>query len=122
MYVRINNALEISFGDNFVKSVASGVAGNLGGLVAGILALGSLLKAIPIIGTIPGAAIVAATAFGITYVSALIYIKTLTALVKKKGISNINEEDIKAETDEQMEDKDALKNMINAAKNLYKKQ
>jgi uncharacterized protein (DUF697 family) len=121
MYLRLNKTLNISFGDNIIKTLASGVASNLGAVVAGTLIVGSLLKFIPVIGTIPGAAMVAATGFGVTYVAGLIYLNAIVALAERKGWSNITEQDLKKETEEKMKDKEAMKDMINSAKDLYKK-
>ncbi|RKR85768.1 uncharacterized protein (DUF697 family) [Mucilaginibacter gracilis] len=84
MYVRINKVLGISFAENALKSIASGVIGNivstLPALALGLAAEG-LFKFIPGIGTIGGMAIGAAVNVGVMYAAGKVYIKSLEKLL-----------------------------------------
>jgi uncharacterized protein (DUF697 family) len=85
MYVRINSAVGVSFGENALKSIASGVLANLAsaipGLAVGALA-GSVLKFLPGVGTIGGFAVGAAANVAVLYVAGKVYLKALEALLR----------------------------------------
>src|ERR1700682_1279323 len=84
MYVRINNAVGISFGDNALKSIASGIFGNLATIIPGVILArvgGSLLKLIPGAGTVGGIAVAAVTNVAILYVAGRVYLKSLEVLL-----------------------------------------
>lgn len=84
MYVRINKVIGISFSDNALRSIASGVIANivstLPALALGLAAEG-LLKFIPGIGTIGGMAVGAAVNVGVMYAAGKVYIQALEKLI-----------------------------------------
>lgn len=118
MYVRINKKLGISFSENMMKSIGSAVAANLASNLA-IAGVGSALKWIPGIGTIAGGIIMSATMYGTTVGAAWIY---LTALVKWIQKGKKSGDDLKSCIDDVMsKNKDTIKDVINTAKDNYKK-
>lgn len=80
MYYRINGELEMPFGENVVKSVATGVATNLAAGL-GALAVGEALKFIPVIGTLAGSVMMFTAAYALTLASGLVYMNVLTLLL-----------------------------------------
>jgi uncharacterized protein (DUF697 family) len=95
MYVRINKVLGVSFGDNVLKSIASGVIANIAtllpGLGLGLLAEG-VAKFIPGFGTIAGMAVGAVVNVGVMYAAGKVYIKALEKLINNG--SSLTEENI----------------------------
>jgi len=84
MYVRINKAVGVSFSDNALKSIASGVIANVASVIPGVaLAVGAetLLKFIPGIGTAGGIVVGAAANVALMYVAGRVYLKSLQVLV-----------------------------------------
>lgn len=84
MYVRINKVLGISFGDNAMKAIASGVIANIASTLPAValgLAAEGILKWIPGFGTIGGMAIGAAVNVGVMYAAGKVYIKALEKLL-----------------------------------------
>ncbi len=77
MYYDINQCLGISFSENTCKSIASGVASNLGGTVAGS-ATTALLGAIPFFGAFISAFGNAIVNRSVLYASAIIYVNILS--------------------------------------------
>lgn len=77
MYYNINQCLGISFSQNTCKSIASGVASNLGGTVAGS-ATTALLGAIPFFGAFISAFGNAIVNRSVLYASAIIYVNILS--------------------------------------------
>jgi uncharacterized protein (DUF697 family) len=106
MYGRIGSKLGIPFGENLLKSIASGVATNL----ATYAAASVILKFIPGLGSIAGAAL----QYAMTLTSGWIYLKALTALANKQG--DVHESDVKGAFDEVMKDESAIKDFFNSAK------
>src|SRR5215210_7271289 len=85
MYVRINKAVGVSFTENTLKSIASGVITNIViALPAAALGLAaeSILKYFPGLGTIGGIAVGAAVNVGVMYAAGKVYIKALEKLLK----------------------------------------
>jgi uncharacterized protein (DUF697 family) len=121
MYVRINKELDLPFRENVVKSIAAGAATNLAGGAAGVV-LGSALKFIPGLGTLGGAALMGATVYGITIASGIIYMNALTRLAKRKDAGSISGEDLKSAMDEELKDKQKMKDMVRSAKKDYQPQ
>ncbi len=119
MYANINSDVGIKFSKNILKTVASGVIANLGGYVT-LLAAGELLKFIPGVGSLLGAAIEGGIAYAITITSAFVYIKAITLMAKKKMDFN-NEQNLKYEVDEILRnDKDEIEHLLQEAKKSYK--
>lgn len=118
MYIRINNALGLSFSDNVMKTIAGGVATNLSAYAVG-LGIGSLLKFIPGIGTIGGIALIASIQYALTVTSGYVYMKALILLAQVDG-KNIRESDLSSATERVFKDK-STQDFFNTAKNSYKK-
>jgi len=111
MYVRINKVVGVSFSDNALKSIASGVLANLASVIPGIAiagVAGALLKLIPGIGTAGGLAITAVTFGAITYVMGAVYLKSLEVLVNSG--KPLTEENIKQAAEQTSRDKAFVKN------------
>lgn len=118
MYARINNKIGLPFGENVMKSIASGVATNLASYLA-MTGVASALKFIPGIGTIGGAAIMSVGLYALTLTSGYVYLKALCALAdthKDLTIGNIGDA-----VDNIMQNKSDVKDFMDAAKKTYKK-
>lgn len=119
MYLRINSKIGMSFGENILKTIASGVATNLAGYAAA-LTVGGALKFIPVIGSVGGALVMSATLYALT--SGYIYLKAITAMLKSKR-SGCNDEKLKQTVESILrDDTNEIKNFMNAAKKSYKKE
>lgn len=119
MYIRINNKLGISFGENIMKSIGSGVATNLASYLA-MSGVASALKFIPGIGSVGGAVLMSASLYAVTLAAGWIYLQALCTLVEKKG-SNFNASDISNAVNSFLKEKSTIKEFINSAKKSYKK-
>ena len=121
MYLRINSKIGMSFGENILKTIASGVATNLAGYAAA-LTVGGALKFIPVIGSVGGALVMSATLYALTLTSGYIYLKAITAMLKSKR-SGCNDEKLKQTVESILrDDTNEIKNFMNAAKKSYKKE
>ena len=121
MYLRINGKIGMELGESILKTIASAVATNLAGYAA-VLTVGGLLKFIPGIGTVGGAAIMSAALYAVTLASGYVYLKALTALLKREG-GVVDEEKLKASVDSFMKNNSSeIKNFINEAKKGYKQE
>lgn len=118
MYVRINNKLGIPFGENAMKSIGSGVATNMASYIA-MSGVASALKFIPGLGTIGGGVIMSAGLYAVTLASGWIYLQALSQLAEKKG-NNFSASDIGQMVNSVLNEKTAIKDFINEAKNNYK--
>jgi uncharacterized protein (DUF697 family) len=121
MYGRINSALSMPFSENVVKSVATGAITNIGAAAAGLLVLGSAVKVFPGLGSVGGAAIMAATVYGVTIAAGFVYMNALAHLLRRKSPTHITEADLKQATEAEMGDKAAIKEVVCAARDEYKK-
>lgn len=117
MYARINNKLDIPFGENVMKSIGSGVATNLASYMA-MSGVASALKFIPGLGTIGGAAVLSASLYAITLASGWIYLQALCALAEKKGTS-FSVSDITKAVNDMLKEKSVIKDFIESAKKTY---
>ncbi|MDM1442642.1 hypothetical protein Q2490_08010 [Myroides odoratimimus] len=120
MYARINSKIGIKFSDNVLKTIASGVATNLLSYGAAV-AMGSLLKFIPGIGSVGGTVLMAGTLYAITLASGYIYLNILTTMVKKNGGRiNIDSNNLEREIKKYVkENKNEIKDFINEGKEYY---
>ena len=121
MYARINHALGISLSKNALKSIATAVGTNVISIIPGTALAsvgGSILKAIPGLGTIGGMAVAGTTYYALSTVMGWIYLKAITTLVSSN--ETINEENVKAATKEVSQDESFVKNAYNTAKSEYK--
>ena len=119
MYVRINNKIGIPFGENVVKSLASGVATNLASYVA-VSGVASALKLIPGFGTVAGAIVMTAASYAATLASGWLYLQALTIAAQKKG-GSFTMDDISKAMKSLFQDKKAISDFVDAAKKDYKK-
>ena len=117
MYARINGKIGLPFGENVMKSIASGVATNLASYLA-MTGVASALKFIPGIGTIGGALVMSAGMYGLTLTSGYVYLRALCALAEKK--TDINVGSISDAVKDVMSDKSEVKDFMNEAKKSYK--
>lgn len=120
MYVRINKELGLPFGENLIKSVAAGVVTNLGGAVAGVVVVGSVLKVIPAIGSFGGAVVMGTTIYAITITSGIVYMKAVAKLLTKKSVTQVSEADLTSATSELIGDRQQIKEILKAAKREYR--
>lgn len=120
MYIRINNKIDLSFKENAIKSIASGVATNLASYAVAS-GVASALKFIPGIGTIGGAVIMSATQYAVTLASGYVYLKALVYLAEKGG-KNIDMSGLSDAVREVLKEKNVLKDFIDSAKKDYKKE
>lgn len=119
MYLRINGKIGMKFGESILKTIASAVATNLASYVA-VLTMGEALKFIPGIGSIGGAVVMSAALYAVTLTSGYVYLKALTALLKRGG--TVNDANLKSTVDTFLKDhKTEIKNFMNEAKTSYKK-
>lgn len=118
MYVRINNKIGLSLGDNVLKTIASGVATNLASYAA-MSGVASALKFIPGIGSIGGALILSASLYAITLCSGYVYLKALLLLAQRNN-GRIDVGSLGSAVQEVLKDKNTIKEFIGEAKKEYK--
>jgi uncharacterized protein (DUF697 family) len=121
MYARINDAVGVSFGENVLKSIASGVVANLvSAIPAATLGLvaGSILKFIPGLGTIGGIAVEAAANVAMLYVAGKVYLKSLEVLINRK--QPLTEENIKRASKDVTKDGEFIKAAYTEGKDIAK--
>lgn len=118
MYARVNDKIDIPFGENVLKSIGSGVATNLASYFT-MSGVASALKFIPGIGTFGGALLLSASLYAITLVSGWVYLQALILLAQKNG-SDIASGDLGSAVQEVLKDKTTIKKFIEAAKKDYK--
>jgi len=110
MYVRINKIVGVSFGENALKSIASGIIANLASVIPGVMVAigaGSLLKIFPGIGTAGGIAVAAVANVVVMYVAGKVYLKSLEMLIRSRR--PLTEENIKQAAAETSKDKAFVK-------------
>jgi uncharacterized protein (DUF697 family) len=120
MYIRINKELHLPFREHIVRSVATGVATNIGANAAALLVVGSVLKFIPGLGSVGGAAVMAGTVYAVTIAAGIVYLKAITHLLLKKAAANVTDSDLKAATDEVLRDKTEIKDILKESKANYR--
>lgn len=84
MYASINKVLGISFSENFLKSVGSGVVANLSSSIISQSLL-SLLKLIPGLGTISASLILSAGNYATCVAAGYVYLRALTTVANDSG-------------------------------------
>ena len=117
MYGRVNSKVGISIKDNVLKTVGSGVVTNLASYMA-MAGLGSVIKAIPGLGTVTGTALMSASLYAVTLASGYIYVKALT-LLANKGNGNIDITQIDSAVKEILGNKEVIKRFVKAAKSDF---
>lgn len=120
MYGKINNECKIPFGENVMKSLASGVATNLASYAVASLVMGTALSLFPGIGSIGATAVIATTCYALTLASGLVYIKLLTTLISD-GIdpTTVSEADLKRRANNATQETN-VKDVMKKAKDSYK--
>lgn len=121
MYARINEAIGISFGENFLKSIASGVIANVVSIVPGLaiaVGAGSIFKLFPGIGTGGGIVIGIMANVALMYVAGMIYLHSLKSLAQSGRA--LTEENVKQATRQVSKDKDFVRNTYEEGKTVAK--
>lgn len=122
MYVRINKEVGLPFEKNMVKSLATGVVTNLGSNVVGILAVSSVIKLVPGLGSIGGGMVLAATMYSVTLAAGIVYMKALAKLKSwENGWGKASENDVKVAVEDVMADKEGIRDILRDSKEYYKK-
>jgi uncharacterized protein (DUF697 family) len=116
MYARINNTLSISFSENLLKSIATGIGTNLLSNLP-MLAMSSALKLIPGIGSLTGALVMSASIYTVTIAAGIVYMRVLASLLEQS--SGFTEVDLKAAVDSAMRDVGALRHILHVAAEEY---
>lgn len=116
MYIRINKRYHISFSENAMKSIGSGIVSNL---TSNILALGvgSFLKFIPGVSVLSGV-FLSALVYATTLTAAWVYLCALTRFYAQGGGS---ESCLSMYVDDVLQDKDAVERIFKEAKSAYRK-
>lgn len=123
LYKHINDELGIQLSKNKLKTIASGVAANLGASVLLMAGAAELLKFIPGFGSVSGGVIDCALAAAVTYTSAYIYLKCITAMAAKSVSGGIDENtiDVDAEIKDYMKNnKKEISSVLKEAKEEFK--
>ena len=119
MYGRINNKIGLPFGENVMKSIASGVATNLASYLA-MSGVASALKFIPGLGTIGGGAILSVGLYALTMASGYVYLEALCKLCEKENINRITVDEISRSVNDVMNNSSEIKDFMKEAKTDYK--
>jgi uncharacterized protein (DUF697 family) len=120
MYVRINKEIDLPFGENIAKSLATGVITNIASNAAALLVLASAAKLLPGLGTLGGAAVMAGTIYALTIAAGIVYMKALARILRTKHIQTITEADLKRATDDILKDKASIRDIVSEARKTYK--
>ncbi|MCH5174566.1 MAG: hypothetical protein J1F40_01600 [Prevotellaceae bacterium] len=94
MYAAINKVIGISFSDNLLKSIGSGVVANLSSAIIS-QALLSCLKAIPGIGTVSAGLILTACNYATCVAAGYVYMRALTIIANEDGGIDPSDPDLK---------------------------
>lgn len=120
MYLRINGKIGMKLGESILKTIASAVATNLTSYTA-VLAVVEVMKLFPGIGTFTGGLIMSAALYAITLTSGYIYLKALTALLRRGDV--LSGENLQSSVDSFMKNHSSeIKNFMAAAKKEYKQE
>lgn len=117
MYIRINRNLGIPFSENIIKSLATGIATNLLSNLP-VLAMSSVVKAMPGVGTLAGSLMMTASVYAVTIAAGIVYMRALAALLNHH--SELTEVNLKAAVSSITEDKAVLEEIMASANNEYR--
>ena len=121
MYVNLGNMLGIRLGKGLLRTLASAVVADLGGSIAAILLVSTVLSFIPGIGTVGAAGIMGLTSFCYVYLAGTFYLKMVAKIVKSgKSAENMSEEELKKAILQAAEGVD-MKAAVKEAAGAYKK-
>lgn len=120
MYLRINDKLGLSFTENLIKTVASGIATNLAAAAIASLAITTALSFLPGLGSMGASAIMCGTCYALTLASGFVYLKLLTTVFKAgKDPTSMTAENLKAVAKEVVQNED-IKAVMKEANQAYK--
>jgi uncharacterized protein (DUF697 family) len=95
MYGRIGAKIGLPFGQNVLKSLATGVATNLARAAVGAILVSSAFSLVPGLGSIGSSVIMGATSYALTLASGYVYLKVMTKLFAKGvDLSTVSEKDL----------------------------
>jgi uncharacterized protein (DUF697 family) len=117
MFARINKEVGLPFSENAVKSLAAGIVANFASTATSLLVFGSVLKFVPGLGSLGGAAVMAATSAAVTKASGVVYMKAATEALNKKTARVAKDEDLSAAADEILKNVQMITAILKAAKN-----
>ena len=121
-YVKINKTLGISMSENTAKFIGSAIVTNL---ITNAGAFVAVLIGSSIVSIIPGAQVVsvamnAALGYTIVYVSAIIYLKLITRMMKPDGTLKVTESDDTKHIIRDIIKESNIKDMVKEGKAAYK--
>ena len=122
-YVKINKTLGISMSENTAKFIGSAIVTNLitnAGAFVAVLIGSSILSIIPGVGTAAAIALTAALGYTIVYVSAIIYLKLMTRMMKPDGTLKVSESDDTKHIIRDIIKESNIKDMVKEGKAAYK--
>ena len=122
-YVKINKTLGISMSENTAKFIGSAIVTNLitnAGAFVAVLVGSSILSIIPGVGTAAAIALNAALGYTIVYVSAIIYLKLITRMMKPDGTLKVSESDDTKHIIRNIIKESNIKDMVKEGKAAYK--
>ena len=122
-YVKINKTLGISMSENTAKFIGSAIVTNLitnAGAFVAVLIGSSILSIIPGVGTAAAIALNAALGYTIVYVSAIIYLKLITRMMKPDGTLKVSESDDTKHIIRDIIKESNIKDMVKEGKAAYK--
>lgn len=122
-YVKINKTLGISMSENTAKFIGSAIVTNLitnAGAFVAVLVGSSILSIIPGVGTAAAIALNAALGYTIVYVSAIIYLKLITRMMKPNGTLKVSESDDTKHIIRDIIKESNIKDMVKEGKAAYK--
>lgn len=121
MYGRIGKKIGLPFGNNVLKSLASGVATNLAVYVVGAVALSTAFSLFPALGNIGSSVIMGAACYALTLASGYVYLKIMTKLFSGKvDFSTVSEQELKDMAYSMSQGSD-IKQVIKEAKSDFRK-
>jgi uncharacterized protein (DUF697 family) len=121
MYVKINRAVGMPFGEHLAKSIATAIGTNILRIIPGLAiaeVAENLAKAFPIFGSATGMIAGAATDYALVLVTGVMYCKALAILLSKK--EPLTDENLHKAAEEAGKDKDFIKDVFHEAKKQYK--
>lgn len=120
MYVRISNALGVTFEDGALRALASGVVADLSATVITNVALAAAISFIPGFGQAGAAVLSMIGNFALVYIAAYIFIKMLSNLLMAcRDVSNLSGDELKNYANSIVSETD-MKDIFKEAKKQYK--
>ncbi|MFI3198687.1 MAG: hypothetical protein QX196_10240 [Methylococcaceae bacterium] len=119
MYGKIGAKIGLPFGQNVLKSLASGAATNLAASAVGAIAIATALSFIPGLGSIGASVVMGATSYAVTLASGYLYLKILTKLFSKGvDLTTVSEKELKDMANSVAEDNDVQEVLKKAKANF----